>query len=172
MDVEHMQPFVFHTINTFEVMLEVTPEASMAEPKQDARVMYDISAIIGISGSAAGAVVMNFPKDVACKVVSRMLGEELTEADQEVADGLGELVNIVAGNAKRDLVKYGFERLALSLPSVVIGKHRTVWRSGDLPCVVTQLFASELGSFNMEVSIHRDRQTETSGGNRHEDSRS
>ncbi len=153
MDVNHVQPFIQETVNTFEVMLGVKPSAQELETKESTDGTYDISAIIGISGSGTGAVVVSFPEDVACKIVSRMLGEEITEVNQDVSDGLGELVNIITGNAKRGLVKYGFKDLSLSLPNVVVGKHRTVWRSKDMPCLMKRFFSSELGSFCIEVNI-------------------
>jgi chemotaxis protein CheX len=153
MDIRHMQPFIDETINTFEVMLGITPEEKELETKDFPDGTYDISAIIGISGSGTGAVVVSFPEDVACGVVSRMLGEELGELNQDVTDGIGELVNIITGNAKRGLVKFGFADLSLSLPNVVVGKHRTVWRSKDMPCLMKRFFSSELGPFCIEANI-------------------
>ncbi|MHC5057193.1 MAG: chemotaxis protein CheX [Planctomycetota bacterium] len=157
MEVQHMQPFVEETINTFEVMLGIKPEAKELETKDSTDGTYDISAIIGISGSGAGGVVMSFPEDVACKLVSRMLGEEITELNQDVSDGIGELVNIITGNSKRGLVKFGFEDLSLSLPNVVIGKHRTVWRSKDMPCLMKRFFSSDLGPFCIELNVRPNR---------------
>jgi chemotaxis protein CheX len=154
MDVEQMRPFVAETVKTFEVMLGVRPTESEPEEKQETDSAYDVSAIIGISGTGTGSVVLSFPREVACKAVSRMLGEEFSEVDTFVADGVGELVNIIAGNAKRQLVKLGFQDLSVSLPNVVVGRHRTVWRSSDMPCLVTR-FGSELGPFCLEVNIRR-----------------
>jgi chemotaxis protein CheX len=155
MDIAHMEPFIQETVNTFDVMLGVKPEAKELETKESTDGTYDISAIIGISGSGTGGVVVSFPAEVACKIVSRMLGEEVTDTNQDVCDGLGELVNIITGNAKRGLVKHGYQDLSLSLPNVVIGKHRTVWRSKDMPCLMKRFFSSELGPFCVEVNIRR-----------------
>jgi len=82
MEIEHMQPFVQETVNTFEVMLGVKPEARELETKESTDGTYDISAIIGISGADTGGVVVSFPEAVACKIVSRMLGEKLTEVNR------------------------------------------------------------------------------------------
>ena len=158
MDVAHMEPFIQETINTFEVMLGVKPEDRELETKDSTDGTYDISAIVGITGSGSGGVVVSFPEDVARKVVSKMLGEEITELNQDVCDGLGELVNIITGNAKRGLVKHGFKDLSLSLPNVVIGKHRTVWRTKDMPCLTKRFFSSELGPFCIEVNIRPNNQ--------------
>jgi chemotaxis protein CheX len=154
-----MQPFIDETINTCEVMLGIKPETKELETKDSTDGTYDISAIIGISGSGAGGVVMSFPEEVACKLVSRMLGEEITELNQDVCDGIGELVNIITGNAKRGLVKFGYEDLSLSLPNVVVGKHRTVWRSKDMPCLVKRFFSSDLGPFCIELNVRPNKQS-------------
>lgn len=155
MDIEHIRPFVHQTISTFETLLGIRPEEQDLATKDGPYATYDVSAIIGITGSGTGGVVLSFPKDVACKVVSQMLGEELLEVDQDVTDGIGELVNIITGNAKRDLVKHGFNDLTVSLPNVVIGKHRMVWRSKDLPCLLTCFFTTPFGPFALEVNIRR-----------------
>ncbi len=153
MDIDHMEPFIQGTIKTFEVMLGVKPDSKELEIKESTDGTYDISAMIGLSGSSTGGVVISFPEDVACKIVSRMLDEEISELNQDVSDGIGELVNIIAGNAKRGLVKHGFQDLSQSLPHVVIGKHRTVWRTKDMPCLVKRFFSSELGAFCIEVNL-------------------
>ncbi len=160
MDMEHTRPFVVQTIKTFEMMLGIAPKEENMEAKDHADATYDVSAIIGLSGSGTGGVVLSFPADVACQVVSRMLGEELKEVDQDVTDGIGELVNIITGNAKRDLVTHGFNDLTVSLPNVVIGKHRMVWLSKDLPCVLTRFFTTPFGPFALEVNIRHNHETE------------
>ncbi len=159
MDIEHIRPFIYQTISTFEMLLGVRPIEQDVETKDRPYATYDVSAIIGITGSGTGGVVLSFPEDVACKVVGRMLDEHIAEVDQDVVDGVGELVNIITGNAKRDLVKHGFDDLTVSIPNVVIGRHRMVWHSKDMPCLMSQFFLTELGPFSIEVNIRRNRQS-------------
>lgn len=153
MNEEHIQPFLQETVNTFEMMLGIQPSEEDLEIKSTPDSTFDVSAIIGISGSGSGGVVISFPADTACKIVSQMLGETLSEVNQDVTDGIGELINIITGNAKRALVKHGFDDLSLSLPNVVIGSHRTVWRSKDMPCLMKKFFISKLGPFSLEVNL-------------------
>ena len=153
MDKAHMEPFIQETINTFNIMFGSLPEEKELEEKNVPESTYDVSALIGISGAATGGVVISFPEKVACKLVSIMLSEDITEVNQDVSDGVGELVNIVAGNAKRGLTKFGFGKLDLSLPNVVVGRHRTVWRSKDMPCLMKRFFSSKFGPFCIEVNV-------------------
>lgn len=158
MEVELMEPFILETVNTFEVMLGVKPERKELTTKEETNGTYDVSAFIGLSGPGTGGVVLSFPEEVACKVVSRMLGEEIDAVNQDVSDGLGELVNIITGNAKRTCARFGFQDLSLSLPNVVVGKHRTVWRSKDMPCLVKRFFSTDLGPFCIEVNLRANSQ--------------
>jgi len=155
MDSEHLTPFIHETVKTFEMMLGAKPEVTEKSSKRSTDGTYDVSAIIGVSGSATGGVVLSFPEEVACKVAGKMLSEEVTEVTQDVSDAIGELINIIVGNAKRDLVKFGYRDLMVSLPNVVVGRHRTVWRSKDMPCHVARFFTSEFGPFCIELNIHK-----------------
>ena len=78
MDIEHIRPFIYQTISTFETLLGIRPEEQEVATKDGPYATYDVSAIIGISGSGTGGVVLSFPKDVACKVcppVEQMAGD-------------------------------------------------------------------------------------------------
>jgi chemotaxis protein CheX len=155
MEAEYLEPFVIETIRTFEVMFSVKPEVTERTAKNTPDSSHDVSATIGVSGTATGAVVLGFSEQVACRIAAEMLQEEQSSVGQDVSDAVGELINIVVGNAKRDLVKYGFRDLSVSLPSVVVGKHRTVWRTKDLPCHVARFTTPKFGAFSIEVNIHQ-----------------
>jgi chemotaxis protein CheX len=153
MNVDHARPFLLHTAQTLEVMAGVRPvEVDMSAMTLE-QATYDVSAIIGITGTGTGAIVLSLPADLACKVTGTILNEKHDEVDQDVIDCAGELVNIISGNAKRDLVRFGFADLHMSLPHVVVGSHRSVWHSRDMPCLRTQFHLSEYGSFSVEVNL-------------------
>jgi chemotaxis protein CheX len=92
---------------------------------------------------------LSFPQDVAFKVVSALLGMNITMMGDEVTDGIGELVNIVAGNAKQYLTKY---HLSISLPKVVVGRNHSVASMSGIPTTVVAVLSS-LGEFAMEISL-------------------
>jgi chemotaxis protein CheX len=160
LEVDHVRPFIYQTINTFDLMIGARPQEMDMASKDGEAPTHEVSAFIGLSGSGIGGVVLSFPSSVACTVVSRMLDEEYTEVNQDVADGVGELVNIITGNAKRDLVKYGYRDLHVSLPHLIVGEHRTIWRSQDLPCLLTRFFTTDIGPFALEVNIRLNTQIE------------
>ncbi|MCH9007415.1 chemotaxis protein CheX [candidate division KSB1 bacterium] len=85
----------------------------------------DITGLLGFSGGRKGALLMTMPEEIALKAVGGMLGMELTEVDEDVCDGVGELINVIAGGAKTKLQKKGFD-FELSIPNTVIGKKHQI----------------------------------------------
>jgi chemotaxis protein CheX len=111
---------------------------------------WDVSAIIGIAGEAKGVVVLSFSEDLARILTSRLTGRPKEEIDEDVVDTIGEVVNIVAGNAKKGLEEY---RLMISLPSIVRGKnHKIAWPGKSAP-VIAIPFETEFGPFNLAVVL-------------------
>ena len=149
MDVSYVNPFITSTITTFKTMLnvDVLPQAPVLKARDTHT--YDVSGIIGLSGDAQGSVAMSFSKAMALKVVSALLGTEIKIIDRDVADGIGELANIIAGNAKQHLTQFS---LSISLPKVIVGQGHQILEQRNIPAIVVP-FKSALGEFAMEVSL-------------------
>ena len=116
---------------------------------EDPQKLMDVSAIIGLAGETQGAVVLSFSHDTAVRAVSRMEGTEHRFLGAEVIDGVGEMVNIIAGNAKRDLLDF---RIQISLPGVITGNDYRINWPAAVP-VITIPFRSEIGRFSVNVSL-------------------
>jgi len=153
MKPEQMKPFIDGTVEVFETLLRIRLKESAVEFKNASEGTFDLSALIGLTGAATGSFVLSAPCDTARRLVGRMLGDGVPVSDQDMVDGTGELLNIIAGRACRKLGDLGIEGLYLSLPTVVIGRHRVVWPTKDLPCLLMRFFDSDLGSFSIEVNL-------------------
>ena len=149
MDVSYVNPFVVSTIETLKKMLNVESKAGTLSLKNNSLHTFDVTGVIGLSGEAAGSICLSFPQDVALKSVSALLGINVTDMGDEVTDGIGELVNIVAGNAKQYLTKYN---LSISLPKVVMGRNHSIASMTGIPTIVVPILSS-LGEFAMEISL-------------------
>lgn len=152
MKVKYINPFIAATKSVFKTMMNVDVEPGkpflLTDNTMD-EYKFDISGIIGLTGETTGAVVISFTKISALKVVSSFAGIHVKIFDQTVVDSIGEIINIISGNAKRDLSDF---KLNISLPSVVTGHlHKLNWPTG-VP-VVTIPFTSEMGTFCISVSL-------------------
>lgn len=149
MDVSYINPFIISTIETFQKMLKSEAKPGQVQLKNETTYTYDVSGVIGLSGEAQGSICLSFPKLIALKVVSALVGSEIKIIGPEVADAIGEIANIIAGNAKQHLTEFN---LSISLPKVIMGKDHKIASQRGVPTIVVP-FDCHLGNFAMEVSL-------------------
>lgn len=148
MDVKFVNPFVISTVETFQKMLDLELEKGELYIKADNE-KSDVTGIIGISGDARGVIAITFTRITALRAVSKFLGQKVLTMDDTISDAIGELINIIAGNAKqylKDLNVY------ISLPKVITGQSHSVMELKEIPTVVVP-FQSKLGEFKIEVAL-------------------
>lgn len=148
MNVAYINPFISATVACFKNMIATEAKQGAPMVKKEPFPRYDISGIIGLSGGAQGSISLCFPMQSALSVVSQMVGAPITEPGVDLADAVGEIANIIAGFAKRDLAGLN---LSISLPNVIISNHVLSGLSG-VPTIIVP-FTSPLGPFAMEVSL-------------------
>lgn len=135
MDVQYINPFLISVKNVFDTMIGIPFTLGKPFIKPDRRPLYDVSAIIGLSGGVVGSVVCCLSEPLAMGLASSLSGEEMTELSDDCIDAIGEIANMVAGGAKKD---FPGQNTSISTPSVVVGRHRVAYPSGlpimCIPC--------------------------------------
>jgi chemotaxis protein CheX len=149
---QYIQPFIDVCRHVFKDFVGV--ELSVGRPyfsDQKAVHNWDISAIIGLTGEARGAVVISMKKELALKITSLLTGSQHDKIDDDVADGIGEIVNIISGNVKKELEdEY---RLIISLPTIVQGDwHHIRWPTAQTRIICIP-FALGKDNFTLSVAI-------------------
>src|SRR5271166_3949153 len=84
------------TREVFELMLS----CQLTAPAAAEEVHRDVTAMVGLAGQLCGVLRVCCNEKAAVLMTSRMLGVPLDKAGPEVADALGEICNMVAGNFK------------------------------------------------------------------------
>ncbi|WP_005037175.1 chemotaxis protein CheX [Holophaga foetida] len=151
MNVAIINPFVESTLRSLDMMAGIQAEKVGIELKEDLITTYDISAIIGLTGETSGSIIISMPEKLACKIAANMLMEDVPTMSKAVEDAIGEIGNIVVGDARRSLIQDGFS-LNISIPTVVIGSGHKISRSGDIPCIAIP-FTTEFGDFEVNVGL-------------------
>lgn len=147
MDVKCINAFMGSVKHVFRTMLKIDVEFGKprVETKEDA--CQDVSGIIGLSGDVVGAAIVSFPKLSALRIASKFAGIALSDADEDFADAIGELANMIAGSAKKDIEGL---RILISTPSVVIGMGHQVRNTRVVPKLIIPCNCP-LGAFMVEV---------------------
>ena len=124
--------------------MEMAPE-DFYHPEGEV-VQGEVVVTLGFTGSNGGLILAAAGSKLARKIAANMLGIEVEELEDpvEMADAMGEVVNMVAGNVKNQLVEDGWS-LELSVPVVNSGKAMEVKLSAHLAWGVGGTFVNEEG---------------------------
>jgi len=82
-----------------------------------------------------------------------MFGETMTELNTEIADAVGELTNMISGQARRELEEVG-KVFKAAIPSVITGRNHSITHYTDGPKIAIP-FSTENGDFTIEVCFER-----------------
>jgi chemotaxis protein CheX len=120
MDVKFINPFVMAAQVVFKTMLGI--EAKMGKPiLKDVRATSgDVTGIMGLVGDRKGTIAISFSEKGAMFVFTTLIGENCSSIGPEVVDSIGELTNIISGQARKEFEKAGIN-LKAAIPMVVVG---------------------------------------------------
>jgi chemotaxis protein CheX len=149
MQAKYINPFIHATVGLFRDFIGVNVQPAKPHIREDPQNLEEVSGIIGLAGETVGAVVLSLSRDMAIGVISQMEGKPYQALTNDVIDGVGELVNVIAGNAKKDLKDF---RIDISLPGVVTGQSYQIHWPEGIP-VIAVPFESDMGSFSVNVSL-------------------
>lgn len=137
MDVRFINPFLIAVKNIFGTMIDVPFKLGKPAIKKKEFPSHEVSGIIGISGEVNGCVVVSLSEEIALMLASELLGEKIETIDEDCSDAIGEIANMISGNAKTD---FPVGNTSISPPTVVVGKHKVNYPSGipivSIPCEV------------------------------------
>jgi chemotaxis protein CheX len=118
----------------FELMLgcQLTPAGA------DVELSATVTSMVGLAGHLCGVLSIRCSEESATTMASRMLGVEPGKVGAELADALGEVANMVAGNFKNKITGLG-DGCMLSVPSVIMGHDYDVHSPADSETIEIRL---------------------------------
>ena len=152
LDAMVFQPFVNETITTLKTMCNIDVLPVKAYYKHEGPLpVFDIAGVVGVMGAKIqGSFTLCMEKGVFLKIMSRMMGQELSEMNNDIEDGAAELVNIIFGQAKRVLNEAGYS-IKMAIPTIVKGKSVTSNYFSKNPVIILP-FTSAFGQFWIEFT--------------------
>ena len=116
-DIDYINPLIAGLENVFSTMLDCKIERTGLDLMENNQSLHPVSGIIGVSGMGVGTIVLSMERAVAMKAAGVMLMmDDITEVNNDVLDAVGELTNMVCGEAKAKLAQF---RLSISLPNIL-----------------------------------------------------
>ncbi len=151
MEVKFINPFLEGTVSVLKTMAFVEPHPGVPYLKKGNAAHGDISGIIGLTGAARGSLALSFSEACILKIVSNMLGEEITTMNDDVSDAVGEITNMISGVSRKLLANEGLN-ISAAIPTVVSGRNHSIVHVLGGPSIIIPFSIAE-GSFAVDVCL-------------------
>jgi len=120
-DIKYINPFIIAAQTVFKTMLGISVEMGKPALKNVNRTSGDVTGIMGLAGDKKGTVTISLREAGARFIYKTLVGEECDSINQDVVDAIGEITNIISGQARKEFEKSGIS-LNAAIPMVIVGK--------------------------------------------------
>jgi len=150
-NVNFINPLLDAVVNVLSTMASFDVKPGKPYQNKNRTALEDVTGIIKVDGYANGVIDLSLSKGAILKIVNNMLFESYTEINEEIKDAVGELTNMITGQARSSLSEQGFSFQA-STPIVITGKDSELDHIPSAP-ILGIPFESEEGSLAVEFSL-------------------
>lgn len=102
----------------------------------------------GQTGDKNGSISISFSRQCAVAMVKNMLGDDIENIMDDAKDAVGEVTNMISGQARAGLAQMGLNMQA-STPTVIFGEKHTITHASNTT-VVAIPFTTSHGEFTVE----------------------
>lgn len=156
MKVSFINPFIASLTNVLETMAQVKFQAGKPFLKEDDHPLGDVTGFIRMEGEqSVCTLAVMFSEQAILHIGTQMLGEPMTKLDQEAADLVGEITNMVTGGTKKLLWEQGYD-FELSQPELHLGHDFKIEHINPQQVLVVP-FTSDHGEFYLEACMRDNR---------------
>ncbi|WP_461832974.1 chemotaxis protein CheX [Desulfothermus sp.] len=153
MDIKLAKPFIEATVNVLSTMAMIKPKAKKPYIKDHNRALGDVSGIVGFTadGGKKGVMSVSFSKKCAIQIVKNLLGDDIENIVEDVQDAVGEITNMISGQARAKLAEMGIT-MEGATPTVIMGENHTITHITK-DQIMAVPFTTEYGDFVVEFSM-------------------
>ena len=108
MKVEYINPFVLASFSVLESLLSKVPIKGDLAMQPATFTSQQCNVVCGVTGEVHGQVIYGMSLTTADKIASTMLGQTIKTFDQLAASAIGEMGNMISGNAMQHLSEAGW----------------------------------------------------------------
>lgn len=150
MRVEHVNAFYVAIQEVFKLMLDLGVEKGELRIVEDMVSSKDANVLLGITGDLKGSILFGFSNNMALKMVNIMSGVDMDKIDTFVSSALGEIVNIIGGNAVTSLSNYNY-MCNIAPPQIIVGKYKSISMASERSLLIP--LNTEIGKFDVNIFL-------------------
>lgn len=150
MKQEYVNPFLTPAQMVWQKEFNCPLKIQNAEAVSHQYTTDDVTAIIGISGKLEGNVLYGFSEPLVKDIIKRMVGEDFEARDPMALSALGEIANVITGNAATQLAASGY-KCDISPPVILEPVGATL--TAGVPKQIQVTFESEMGILRVRIGL-------------------
>lgn len=150
MNVQFLNPFVEAAYMVLESEAGVAAKRGQLALRRSAATADDITVLISMVGQVSGVALYGLSEDTGIALVSRILDQPFEEFDALAQSGIGEIGNVITGQAGSRLAEIGYA-VKISPPTMVMGKG-TLISTLDFERLQVPL-ETELGTIQIHLAL-------------------
>lgn len=124
MKAEYINSFYGATKDVFKLMLDVDTQRGSLRLVEGMVSSNDANVVLGVTGDLSGTILFGFSKAMSLEMVKIMCGMEMKEIDSFVSSALGEIANIIGGNAMTNLTSNNYT-CDIVPPQIFVGEYKS-----------------------------------------------
>ena len=109
------------TREVFDTMVFQEANPGTPRPPIDGEPRADVVATVAMTGPSNAVITLYGSIDLAKSIAASMLGMDAAEINNEFADAIGEMANMIAGTFRNRMTALGGQ-WAISVPTVTVGQ--------------------------------------------------
>ncbi len=155
MQSKYINIFIDATIKVLETMAFVKPVVGETFTWEKDKTVAEVIGVIDFSNedeSIKGFMTIGFTNPSIIQIVSNMLGEEFDTMDDEVREAVGEIANMISGQARQKLSLIN-TKLEAGLPTIISGKELEIHAAEEGRITMVN-FEIEKGSFELGICLN------------------
>lgn len=150
MKAVYINPIYIAARDVFQNMFSIELERGNLQVDEKIVPRNSINVSIGITGDLTGIILFSFPEEMVFNLVEEMSGMEFKEFDKFMASAIGELANIITGNAMSNLSESGYS-CDIVPPQITVGVNKSFSTASKKILIIPM--QAERDSFDLFISI-------------------
>jgi chemotaxis protein CheX len=149
MEARYLNPFILATQEVFNSMLGIGLTLFKPQLKTEKTSSASVTGLLGFAGDKKGNIALSMGERAVCTAYQKMTGEWPDSMGPEVIDAVGELTNIISGQARKQLDDVDLH-LTATIPIVVRGEGVNINFITKTP-IISLSFTFSMGSGQKEI---------------------
>lgn len=150
MKAEYINSFYKATLDVFKLMLDIEPKRGDLKLVENKAQFKDANVLLGVTGDLKGSILFSFPKDMALEMIKIMSGMDMDKFDNFATSALGEVANIIGGNALTNLSQSNYT-CDIVPPKFSLGTKENLSIDNDKALLLPLM--TKIGDFDISLSL-------------------